>query len=668
MYERNAIVLERFFDDLFGNNEAFNLKDNFIKYDNLVECSAKYAEATDSEDKIMQEYEDIANRIKNIQKNQEILNQESVEFHEERNNIFQNIAEEPENIQKSFDKLNKKIDENSEKIRQNEKNFVSVISKFNEKSDVRNTLGKERKKVEEDYSLALNQTLESHRNMSKEKIKNARDFNENINTIEKELLELIRKNGEKEIVPFNNTAIKNAIKLDINIQKKIVEILCNGYEKTGRLFLEIKNNNIRIEKHRKLIRDSKAKLDFLEALKNYLIQFLDNERLTAVNGETEHKKQMKEACKNFEDDLIQINNLYELLLKEISSKANKKLYRELYNVQYLRDLENSLVEFEQEISKLHLLGTIINPNHWRIDAMQKIYEVFYKNVTDIYGRDLSEYIIKEEEKDSQKDEVQEPESSNNGNYEKESNIIIDEDKVEKSIREINNYVNEFSEIKDKAISSNELLEEDFDEKIDMILGFDKKDSIINNNKDEEKSKDVASDLSEYESTITDDEFWKEDNESEGLYKWDEDFDEGKLDDYEEWEDDSENDDYEDWEEDAETDDDEDWNEVSESNNQLEENLEKEDEEDTVNQNQDYKYEYNSYDETTQSDNVEDNNIYKDTSWDEEYDNTIFDKEGDIKNAKVTSTNRSIGIRNKKTKGKHNKKEEKSRGLFGKLLK
>ena len=376
MYERNAIVLERFFDDLFGNNERSNLKDNFIKYDNLVECSAKYTEATDSEDKIMQEYDDIAGRIKNIQKNQEILSQKSVKFHEERDIIFQNIAEEPQNIQKMFDTLNKNIDENNEKIKQNETDFVSVITSFMEKSDTRNALGRERKKVETDYSTALNQTLEAHKNINKEKLQNARNFSDNTVEIEKELSEKIKKNGENEIVPFNNVAIQNAIKLDINIQEKIIDVLCNSYDKTSRLFLEIKNNNIRLERHRKLIKDSKIKLEFLDALKEYLIEFLDNERLTAVNGETEHKKRMKEACKNFEEDLVQINNLYELLLKEMTSKANKKMYRELYNVKYLEDLENSANEFEKEVSKLNLLGTVINPNHWRIDAIKKIYEVF----------------------------------------------------------------------------------------------------------------------------------------------------------------------------------------------------------------------------------------------------------------------------------------------------
>ena len=47
MYERNAIVLERYFDNLFGYDEKNNLKDNYLKYSNLVECSEKYKVATD---------------------------------------------------------------------------------------------------------------------------------------------------------------------------------------------------------------------------------------------------------------------------------------------------------------------------------------------------------------------------------------------------------------------------------------------------------------------------------------------------------------------------------------------------------------------------------------------------------------------------------------------
>ena len=42
MYERSAIVLERYFDDLLGYSDKCNLRDNFNNYCNLVEKLEKF--------------------------------------------------------------------------------------------------------------------------------------------------------------------------------------------------------------------------------------------------------------------------------------------------------------------------------------------------------------------------------------------------------------------------------------------------------------------------------------------------------------------------------------------------------------------------------------------------------------------------------------------------
>lgn len=641
MYERNAIVLERFFDDLFGNNEQNNLKNIFLKYDNLVECSAKYNEATNSEDKVMQEYDDIAGRIKNIQKNQEILSEKSVKFQEEINTIFQNIAEEPENMRKMFEELDKKVDQNISEMRKNEQDFVRVISNFTEKSDVRNTLGKERKQVESDYSKALNETLEAHRNVNKEKLQLARNFGDNIAEIEKKLTENINKNGENEIVPFNDEAIKAAIKLEINIQKKIGEIYCNAYDKTSRLFLEIKNNNMRLERHRKAITDSKVKLEFLKALKQYLIQFLDNERLTAVNGETEHKKQMKDACKNFENDLEQINNLYELLLKEISSKANKKMYKEMYNVEYLEVLEQSVVQFEREVSKLNLLGTVINPNHWRIDGIKKIYDVFYKSVTEIYGRDLSEFFVTEAEEITEANSNEEENSKVQDNQELAVDNHVEEkkeDKFEQSLKDIDNYVKEIERSAKKKSSNQNNEEDELDEKVDKILGFDKSniETSVSDEKDNQKD-----DFSEYDSTVSDDEFWAEEDDDE----------------------------FNEWEDDVESKYDEnvlstEFNSLQEEDNDIDVFDEDSDFQDDENQLNDEYLDYDQSDEYFSDDSFK---FEEENPWDN--DDIIISSGSKSKKNKKENTGFKISdSKNKKAKGKHDKKGEKPRGLLGKLLK
>ena len=73
MYERSAIVLERYFNKIFGYDMQNNLKTNFNDYCNLVESLEKYKDVSEEEEKIMQEYDSIANNIRDIQKTQENL-------------------------------------------------------------------------------------------------------------------------------------------------------------------------------------------------------------------------------------------------------------------------------------------------------------------------------------------------------------------------------------------------------------------------------------------------------------------------------------------------------------------------------------------------------------------------------------------------------------------
>ena len=42
MYERSAIVLERYFDKLFGFNKENNLKDSFLNFKDLIEEIKEY--------------------------------------------------------------------------------------------------------------------------------------------------------------------------------------------------------------------------------------------------------------------------------------------------------------------------------------------------------------------------------------------------------------------------------------------------------------------------------------------------------------------------------------------------------------------------------------------------------------------------------------------------
>ena len=554
MYERNAIVLERYFNQMFGYNMKNNIKTNFKDYCDLVESLEKYKDITDEEDNIMQEYDSIANKIREIQKKQEILSKKNAKLEAERDGLFQNIDENSDAIQRKFDNVNNNIQTIDEQIKENAKEFMEVVIEFNEKSSIRTSCGKSRRNIESEYNKRLNNILDDYQNIDIDTEKKAKQFIDmSTDDIEEDLKEKIKKNGEKEKIPFNMDVVTKAISLSVDVQKRETEILANIYDKTSRLFNEIKNNSTKGDKHKKIIRDSKSKLEFVGALKEYLVLFLDNERLTAVNGVEEHEKLMKEACKNLDEDLVQINNLYTLLLKEISKKITKKSYNELYNIQYLKDLEKKSEDFERQIKKLDLPVTIINPNYWRIEGMKKIYDVFSKNVTEEYGRDLSEYMPKEEVIVEEK-----PEDDWDFEEEKEPEIVEEPVKKKTTKRKIKNIAKEEN-------SSSEI-----DKKIDMILGFD--DSKKSIEKDDVWEEEDLDENQESEEVYYD--IWGNDIKDNEKKKYDDDDDDWEEDDWDDDEFDSE-----DEEDDEEYDDEEEWNDEDEDDDDDDEYTDEEEYED-----------------------------------------------------------------------------------------
>ncbi len=562
MYERNAIIIERYFDNLFGYNFKNNIKVNYSLYCELIDASEKYKAITEEEEEIIIEYDIIANRIRDIQKTQESLNKKNIQFQEERNKIFENIDEDANLIQKKLDKINTNISNIDEEIKENASNFTNIVAEFNEKSVIRDKIGKKRRVIEKDYNNKLNETLENFKNIDMNLEKRAKQFIEIDSTeIETEIKNKIQKNGEKEKVPFNEDVIEQAIIVSIDAQKRETDILSNIYEKTNKLFSEIKNNSIKMEKHKKTIIDSKCKLRLISAIKEYIIQFLDNERLAAVNGESEYKKLMEESCKNVNEDLVQINNLYALLIKEITKKATKKSYIDLYNIEYLKDLESKAEEFENQVKKLKLPVTVINPNRWRIDGMKKIYDVFNKCVTKEYNRNLGDFFKYDNEDDSSDEEDSFVDYNTEEQLDTNYNIIKDKNIEEKEKRE-------------KDSNEEDNLKSDIDRKIDIILGI--QDSEDNN----ELKNNIANDINR-EDTLEDDE-WDEDIDS-----LDEDFEDQEINLDEE--DDNEDDE---WNEDVEVD-------------EYEENLDENEEEFDEDMGYDDEWEEYEEDDYRESETIED---------------------------------------------------------------
>ena len=527
MYERNAIVIDRYFSNIFEYDKKNNIKVNGNNYFELVDVLEKYQEASEIENNIMDEYEKIASKIKEIQKRQEILNKKNLKYFESRKSLFENLDEDEEELKKEFDKIESEIRENENEIRNNTERFIEGIKEFNEKSEIRSKCGRERRIIENDYQRILNLTTENYKNLLKEKLREMKSFlkTEDKEEVKEQMKEKIQKNGAKEKVPFDSNVINKAIDTSLYIEGKKAEILLSIYDKTTKLLDEIKNDTVKIVKHKKQVKDSKSKLEFLNVITEYIILFLDNERMNTIGGETEHKKVMIEACDNLQNDLIEIQNMYSLLIKEINGKSTKKSYKELYNIDYLNALKEKEINFEKNISKLNMTGTVIYPDYWRIEGMQKIYDTFRTIMTDVYEVDLSEYepldITFEVKENVLENEIDKVDEKNDEEIPEKEEDIADKEIDEK--KEITLKFDNSEEDDNIKIIESEIKKEDEDEfhwdeddENDELI-FDSKNSIIENDEKEEEQEIETEDELKIENNEEEDERDKEIDELLGIF-------------------------------------------------------------------------------------------------------------------------------------------------------
>ena len=532
MYERNAIVLERYLSNIFGKDNETNVKSSFEIYKDILEEMEKYQVVTKEEEKVIKEFDEIAKNMQTIQKKQEVLCSENMEHEEERNKLFNDLDQAPEMIEKKILRLEQDIDENIAEQKEIRENYIELLNKFVEKQKERNKCAKTKRATETNHIKILNDTIQKIENIDLTCVKKVKEFiNIDNDTIIQSLTKIMLENGKNEKVKFDNDVIKKAVGIRVDIAKKEAECYTNIYEKLRKLMSEIESDNLKLDKYKKLLKNVMIKLDFIEAEKEYIISFLDNERMTAINGEKLHKQMMKEATVNFEKDVKQIKNLYDLILREIAGKASKKAYRELYNSTYLLDIEETEKSFNQEASSIKSnVGTMINTNYWRIEGIKNLYEVFNKEIEENFERDLTEFMPEEEQEDDDyEEEAQEqPHETNQAIFEEE--YLKEEQEDEEEEWFISN-----DEIEDKK------QEEDID--------YDVEDEYEDDD-DYEEDYDEEYDDDDYEEEYNDEDEYDDDYDDEDEYEDEEEYDDNYE--YEDDEYDSEKDaDYEYYDEDIE---------------------------------------------------------------------------------------------------------------------
>ena len=396
MYERSAIVLEKYLNKVFGQDKQSDIRISYETFKSVLEEMEKYQVITEEEEKIISEFDEIANKMQTIQKNQEDISNDTIKREDFRIKLFNDFDQAPATIEKKLLRIEKLEESAVEEQRSLREEYIQLLHEFTEKQGERNKCNKLKRTSEANHIRILNDTIEILGSIDVANVKKVKEFisadNEELN---KSLNTIMLENGKNERVKFDKNVIQKAVEVRIKMAKKEAECYVLSYERLKKLMSEIDSEELNLSKYQKILKDITSKLDFIDAEREYLVSFLDNERITAISGEKAHKVMMDQACKDFDSDMVQIHNLYNLLLREISGKSTKKAYKEFYNGTYLLGIEETEKSFNQEVNTIKSksgVGAIINTNYWRIEGIKNIYEVFNEKVEEQYGRDLAEFM------------------------------------------------------------------------------------------------------------------------------------------------------------------------------------------------------------------------------------------------------------------------------------
>lgn len=492
MYERSAIVLERYFEKIFGLDKENNIKSNFKNYEQIVDVVKEYKKTSDEEEVVMDKFDEVASEIEYIQSRQTKIHEQNLEIENQRNKLFNDLGENPSILDTKLQKLELMTEKNNEELKDLRIRYVKAMVLFTERQKERNKYARMRRTAEAEFRNQIMLANKMFEIINKNDIKKTQEFIETENNIiEQEVLDVMIENGKSERVPFSNKALQRAVKTRIEIAKKEAELYMNIYSKTKKILDDIENDNVKTQKSEKLIKDTGVKLSFLEAEKEYIVIFLDNERMTSINGPKTHEKLMEEACKNFDEDMIQIDNLYELILKEALGKSTKKLYNNLYNKNYLKQIESKEKDFQKEATSIKVnIGTVINSNYWRIEGIKNIYKVFQEEVSEKFGKDLSAYKVEEIEEyiDDEPKKIYEEDEEDDYDYDDEdnnsSNILEEnDDDIDSIMRKYNDddYDEEYDQDEEDDEDEDDYnddyyQEDDYDDELDEEDDYEEEDS------------------------------------------------------------------------------------------------------------------------------------------------------------------------------------------------
>ena len=508
MYERSAIVLENYFSRIFGLNKVKNLRTNYEDYAQMIDEIKEYQRVIQEEENVIQKFDEAAAEIEEIQRRQHKLHDENLEIENQRDQIFNDLSENPSILDQKLQKLENKLEDNNIELKEIREKYVKSLVIFTERQKERNKYARIHRTTEGEYLNNAKLAVKNFDEIDENDIQQIRKFQtEDKKRYIQEITNIMLRNGKNERVPFDNLAIENAVNARMEIAQEEAGLYISIYERMKKLLIELNSGNIKLAKSEKVLRDASVKFDFLNAKKEYIVSFLDNERITAMNGKIIHESLMKEACQNFQVDIKQIHNLYELVARETVGKATKKAYKELYNKTYLKDIQEKERDFEEEVTNIKInMGTVINSNYWRIEGIKNIYNTFQEEISEKFNKDLSEYRVEdinEENENNISFTTNNEEQITNNNEEVEEDNIENYIKLDKPNRNIKN--------EDKKIDEDEYddyYDDDYDEDSDYDEYYE--DDDYDDYDDEDEYDDEYDD--DYDDEYEDDDEYNDDIE------------------------------------------------------------------------------------------------------------------------------------------------------------
>lgn len=391
MYERSASVLEKYISQTMIYSSE--LKENYSYYKGLVSLLENYQNASEKEITYDKEYKLVLSNVEDIQKKQKEISKYNIELENKRNRLFSDSVKPAEEIESYLLDIEKAVSENEEKLIEARKELIDELKNVAEKKESLKEIQDTIRQENRNFRKALREIQNSYRVISEEQVDWLDQLIKDYKRLEDEVIEIMLQNGERERVPFDESAIKSGAIFGIDIARKQCEAYIFIYKQTSKLMDEISSNKVKLETRKRAFYGAESKIKFLEAEKEYLNHFLDNERLTAIHSEEEHRTTMKDAMEKFKYDVLKFDKLYELLIKETRGRATKEDYETLYDANHYRDVENKEAKFKRETKRLGI-SSVVSPDYWRSEGLRCVYDTFSKLISPVEEKRIENNEIK----------------------------------------------------------------------------------------------------------------------------------------------------------------------------------------------------------------------------------------------------------------------------------